>query len=219
MSSKAAGGIREARVIVFLETSACLRHAIRFESGGRKVHGVRTDMISSFIGSCKENPEILLATSETVIKEARGKISLAVNKTVKEVFPKNYFSLRRIAVQKCQRRLDLLLNNIETVSVSKPPFREVDDFYQNLLKNRDKRLYDIENSKERKGLLPSKNDITILAEAVKLQRDLQKPVVFVSDDMDFHYFSEDIERIFHFKVLAVKGLPVGSNIEEFLKSL
>lgn len=83
----------------------------------------------------------------------------------------------------------------------------------------EKRLYDIENSKERKGLLPSKNDITILAEAVKLQRDLQKPVVFVSDDMDFHYFSEDIERIFHVKVLAVKGLPVGSNIEEFLKSL
>lgn len=219
MSSKAAGGIREARVIVFLETSACLRHAIRFESGGRKVHGVRTDMISSFIGSCKENPEILLATSETVIKEARGKISLAVNKTVKEVFPKNYFALSRMAVQKCQRRLDLLLSNIETVSVSNPPFGEVDDFYQNLLKNKDKRLYDIKNSKERKGLLPSKNDITILAEAVKLQRDLQKSVVFVSDDIDFHYFSKDIERIFHVKVLAVKGLPVGSNIEEFLKVL
>jgi len=68
-----------------------------------------------------------------------------------------------------------------------------------------KKLEELRNMKRRNSIFPSENDMKILGEAHRLGQTYK--VYFVTDDKDFTYFKDEIQKELNVTVIELLDLP------------
>ena len=133
--------------------------------------------------------------TETVRKEAENKLPTVINRYFDEAGIDSY-PLRFQVLLKCRRRLSHLFEISECPKKITPNLKAIEKMYKEFTRKTPlrERLVKIKNKKKRKSILPSKNDMRILAEAVALAE--KNNLILVTDDGDYLEFKDEIEQMF-----------------------
>jgi len=170
-----------------------MRVNYRYRGKRRKLAGFYNEMISNFVGFCKQQ-KITIFISTSVEEEARNSLVEAVNEKMNRL-KIDAFPVRYMIIQKCLKRLERLLNASTIREVDNPPIEKVKNMY---LSGKGK-LAKIKMLKKRSSLFPSEIDQKILGEAAKLAEHYT--VYFITVDRDFTEFKEEIEERFGVRVV------------------
>jgi predicted nuclease of predicted toxin-antitoxin system len=191
-------------LVVFFETSACIEYALRISSNASPRYNSE---ISEFVGFLKVRG-IKGVTSETVKRQANGRVRGACSELVGKTSPHKVHEVMQKAQMKCTVRLIQLWAWVGALALESD-LMPVRVFYEGLLNNpvTRARLAKVkETHSSRTGLLPEHSDMVILSEAIALQRSGSDQVCFVSKDGDFCEFAQEIKNAFGLRVVHLGEL-------------
>jgi hypothetical protein len=152
---------------------------------------VGTEIVSEFVGSCKQNKASVCVT-KTVNDEAFDNLHKIVNRYFDraKIFAP---TVRQNIYRQMRSRLIDLINytGTEDVASDMVPIKRM---YERFSKNPALRakLEKIMREKHRKSLLPSETDMKILSEAVTFSG--KSKVYFITGDKDYSEFKSEIEK-------------------------
>ena len=170
-----------------------MRVNYRYRGKWRRLVGRYNEMVSTFVGFCKQRG-IMIFISASVRDEAQSSLVKAVNEKMDKLRV-DAFPVRYWIIQKCLKRLRNLLETSVVKEVDNPPIERVKNMYA----SKKEKLLKIKRFKKRSSLYPSKIDQKILSEAAKLAE--QYVVYFITVDLDFTEFREEIENEFGVRVV------------------